>query len=127
MDNEEKMQYLANIYYLVRADGKVERMEEKLYDYIAKGIEAGYFESLKAKERAQKEGFTIKYPGRWSDRVRCVEDMLLAAYADKRLHELEQKILLQYANEIGIRKDQFKVIMDETKARLKELQGKVIF
>ena len=120
MDNEEQIQYLANIYHLVRADGQIDRLEEKLIDEIAKGVKAGYFEAIKARDMSEKEDFLIKYPDRWSDRIRCIEDMLLVAYSDKKLHALEKKVLLEYARQLGISQKQFDIIKKETKARLKK-------
>jgi uncharacterized tellurite resistance protein B-like protein len=126
MENEEKIQYLANVYYLAMADGKVDRIEEKLFDHIAKGVKGGYFETLKAMDLAKTEGFEVKYPLRLSDRIKCVEDLLLVAYADEKLHEMEKKIVMEFANELGIYKDQFLMIKEETKKRLKVLRGKLL-
>jgi len=126
MENEEKIQYLANVYYLAMVDGKVEHIEERLFDYIAKGIQAGYFETLKAMDLAQTPDFEVKYPMRLSDRIKCVEDLLLIAYADEKLHEMEKKIVLDYANHLGIHKEQFVMIKEETMKRLKVLKQKLM-
>ena len=126
MERDEQVQYLANIYYVARVDGQVDRLEEKLIDHIAKGIQAGYFETYKGKDESEKEDFSIKYPKRWSDRIRNVEEMLLVAFADEKLHSLEKKILMEYANHLGINQTQFKVIREETKKRLAELKGSLI-
>ncbi|MCP4710738.1 MAG: hypothetical protein GY869_19100 [Planctomycetes bacterium] len=126
MENEEKIQFLANVYYLAMVDGQVERLEERLFDYIAKGIQAGYFETLKAMDLAKTADFEVKYPMRLSDRIKCVEDLLLIAYADDKLVEVEKKIVLDYANHVGIHKDQFVTIKDETVKRLKVLKQKLL-
>jgi uncharacterized tellurite resistance protein B-like protein len=122
MTNDEKIQYLANIWYLALVDGKAERIEDKILDVIARGIDAGYFETIKAKGRATQEGFTLQYPARLSDRIRNVEDILLMAYADKKLESLEKKILIDYANHLDITKEQLAAIQQETKARLKDIR-----
>ena len=40
MEDDQRAHYLANIYFLVRADGSVDRLEEKLFERIAKDIGA---------------------------------------------------------------------------------------
>ena len=122
MNDEEQIQYLANIWYVALVDGQAERIEDKMLDVIAKGIKAGYFETIKAKQRGAEEDFTLQYPSRLSDRIRNVEDMLLMAYADKKLESLEKKILIDYANSLDITKEQLAAIQQETKARIKDIR-----
>jgi len=122
MTEQEQIQYLANLCYLARADGDVDRIEEKLLDEMARGIGAGYFEVRKAMDLSAQEGFTITIPERWSDRVRTIEDMLLLAYMDKRLHHLEKELILDYANKVGITDKQIKLIQKQTKERLKKVK-----
>ena len=124
MDYEEKIQYLANIYHLVRADGRVSSVEEKVMAEVAKGIGVGYLETRKGLDRAIEKDFAFKYPARWSERVRNIEDMLLAAYADDKLHPPEKEVLLEYAKNLGINQKQFNIIKKETKERLAELRSK---
>ena len=120
MTSDEKIQYLANIYYVMKVDGNVDRVEDKLLDDIAKGIDAGYFEISRAKDMTGKEGFAIRYPSRWSDKIRSMEDMLAAALADEKLHHLEKKLMTDYATNLGIDQKQMNLISKETKARLKK-------
>ena len=122
MTDDEQIQYLANIWYIALVDGQAERIEDKMLDVIAKGINAGYFETIKAKQRAAKENFTLQFPSRLSDRIRNVEDMLLMAYADKKLESLEKKILIEYANSLDITKEQLVAIQQETKTRMKDIR-----
>ena len=122
MTDDEQIQYLANIWYVALVDGQAERIEDKMLDVIAKGIKAGYFETIKAKQRAAEDGFTLQYPSRLSDRIRNVEDMLLMAYADKKLESLEKKILIDYANSLDITKEQLAAIQQGTKARMKDIR-----
>jgi uncharacterized tellurite resistance protein B-like protein len=123
MTSDEKIQYLANIYYVVKVDGEVERVEENMFEEVAKGIDAGYFERSRAKEMMEKEGFAIRYPKRWSDRIRSMEDMLLVAISNEKLHKLEKKIMTDYAKNLDIDQKQMNLITKETKARAKEMKG----
>ncbi len=120
MTQDEQVQYLANIYYLARADENFEVEEDYLLQEIAKGIGAGYLETRKALDLSITDDFKIKFPARLSERLRNLEDMLLVAYYDKKLHEMEKKIITAYAKHIDITKQQFETIQREVKNRLKE-------
>ncbi|MBN1846897.1 MAG: hypothetical protein JW810_14520 [Sedimentisphaerales bacterium] len=122
MTEQQKIQYLANVWCAALADGNAERIEDKVLDGIAKGIAAGYFETIKAKQLGGQADFAVQPPQRLSDRIRNVEDMLLMAYADKKLAGPEKTLLIEYANRLGITKDQLAVIQQETKARLQEIK-----
>ena len=123
MTQNEQIQYLANIYYLARADENFEVEEDYLLQDIAKGISAGYLETRKALDLSMTSDFKIKFPARLSDRIKNLEDMLLVAYYDKKLHEMEKKIILTYAKHLDITKEQFEIIQNETKKRLKKSIG----
>jgi len=55
-----------------------------------------------------------------SERIRNLEDMLFLAYCDKALHELEKKILVDFARQIGITQEQINMIRKEAKARFRK-------
>ena len=123
MTEEERVGYLANIFYMVRVDGDVKRVEEKVFEKIGKDIGAGYYEMSKAEEQSKAEGFKIKIPVRLSDRIRMIEDMLVIAYSDEQLHGLERKLLSGYARELSLPREQLDRITKESKSRLKEMKA----
>ena len=123
MDNEAKIQYLANIYHLVRADGQVKTTEEDVMETVAKGIGVGYLETRKALDLSMEKDFATVNPKRWSDRIRNVEDMLLVAYADHKLSSTEKQVLGEFANKLGISQKQFDMIKEETKGRFREMKS----
>ena len=43
--------------------------------------------------------------------------MLLVAYCDQRLHDLEKRIIIDFAKQIGITQEQIMTIRSEAKAR----------
>lgn len=118
MNQQEQIQYLANIYYLARADKDFEVEEDYLLQEIAKDIGAGYLETRKALDLSMSDDFKIKFPIRLSDRIANLEDMLLVAYYDKELHKMEKELILAYAKQLGISKEQFDIIRGEVKKRL---------
>ena len=121
MTQQEQIQYLANLYYLAGADRNFEVEEDYILQDIAKGIGAGYLETRKALDRSLEKDFTVKLPERFSEKFRCLEDMLFVALSDKKLHQMEKQIILTYAKKLGINQEQFDIIREETKERLKEI------
>jgi len=126
MNDEDRVKYLANIYHLLMADGEVDRLEERVFEEIRRDLHAGYFESSKAKEMAEKEGFQVQMVGRWSDRVANFEDMLFAAYCNGVFEKTEKKAIQRYARQLGINQAQFDLIKQEAKHRYAEFKEKTI-
>ena len=124
MNKQEQVRYLANIYYLLIADGGVDRIEEDVFEEIRRDVGAGYFEKQEAMELARKDGYQVRLVGRWSDRVRNLEDMLFSAYCNGALDVAEKKVVQQCAGQLGIDQRQFAVIQEETKRRYDEYKGK---
>ncbi|MFA6186873.1 MAG: hypothetical protein WC770_06670 [Phycisphaerae bacterium] len=122
MNNDEQIQYLANIYYLARCDGRFEVEEDYLLQEIARGIGAGYLETRKALDKAMADGFEVKFPSRFSDKIRNFEDMLLVAYYDNKLEQMEKKIIVSYTKRLEIEQKQIDIIKEETKQRLKDFK-----
>jgi uncharacterized tellurite resistance protein B-like protein len=120
MTQDEQIQFLANIYYLARADENFQVEEDYLLQEIAKGIGAGYLETRKALDMSMAQDFKIKFPVRLSERIRNLEDMLAVAYHDKKLHEMEKKIITAYAKHLDITKEQFETVRQEVKKRLQD-------
>ena len=120
MTQDQQIQYLANIYYLARADKDFQVEEDYLLQDIAKGIGASYLETRKALDLSMADDFKIKLPAVFSDRIRNLEDMLMVAYYDKTLQEMEKKIITAYAKHLDITKEQFQTVQQEVKKRLQD-------
>ncbi len=91
MNDEETIKYLANIYYVVASDGEVERIEERVFEEIARDIRAGYLDRKEAMKLAESEGLQMHVAARLSDRIRNLEDMIFAAYCNGTLEPTEKK------------------------------------
>jgi uncharacterized tellurite resistance protein B-like protein len=124
MNKEEKVQYLANVYHVLLADGQVDRMEERAFEDISRDVGAGYFERREAMERAAQQGYRASPAGRWSQRIRNLEDMLFAAYSNGVLDAAEKTTVKQYAGQLGIDQKQFDRVIRETKERYAEFKEK---
>jgi len=124
MNKEEKVGYLANIYQLLMSDGVVDRLEEKAFEEISKDIGAGYFERRSGMEAAREDGFVAKPVGRWSDRIKNLEDMLYAAICNGVVDAAEKRLIKEFGGNVGISQEQFDVIKEETRARYAEYKAK---
>jgi uncharacterized tellurite resistance protein B-like protein len=120
MTQQEQIQYLANLYYLAGIDSNFEVDEDYILQEIAKGIGAGYLETRKALDLSGQKDFAVKLPIRYSEKFRCLEDMLFVAMSDDKLHELEKQIIVSYSKKLGVNQEQLDLIRSETKQRLKE-------
>ena len=120
MTQQEQIQYLANIYYLAGIDSNFEVEEDYILQEIAKGIGAGYLETRKALDLSVQKDFAIKLPIRYSEKFRCLEDMLFVAMSDAKLHAMEKQVIISYSKKLGINQEQLDQIRSETKQRLKE-------
>ena len=117
MDKQQAVDYLVNIYAVLASDGDVERSESRVFEVIAKEIGAGFFERKKAIEAYEETKATATLSGRWSDKVRNLEDMLFAAYCNGALAPDEKGIVVAQARVLGIEKEQLTVIKTEAKQR----------
>ena len=120
MKNEERVKYLANLYCVLIADDATDRVEETVFEEISRDIGAGYFERREAMEMAKNEGLQVQLADRLSQRIRNLEDMLFMAYCDDALAPTEKKLIMEYANSLGISQEQLKMVNEEAKRRYTE-------
>ena len=120
MNRQEQVRYLANVYCVLKADGNVQRVEEQAFEVIARDIGAGYFERRRAVELAQPKDYSLQLVGRWSDRIRNLEDMLYAAFCNGIVQKVETGPIKGFAARLGITQEQLDLIKRETKSRYKQ-------
>ncbi len=123
MTEQEQILYLANIFHVARADGRVEVIEDGVAEAMAAGIGAGYLETRKALDLSLEKDFTVCLPGRFSERIRNLEDMLAMAYADADLHSEEKAAVIAFAKQVGVTQEQLRTIQGEVKKRVKKVRG----
>jgi len=122
MNREETVGYLANIYAVVAADGDVDRVEERIFETIAREIGAGYFERKQAIDKTKEDELPACLELRWSDQIRNLEDMLFVAYCDGTLEPTEKQAIVTYANFLSISQHQLSVIREDAKRRFSEFK-----
>ena len=122
MKREETVDYLANIYAVVAADGEIDRVEERVFESIAREIGSGYFERKQAIARLAEQNLPVALELRWSDQIRNLEDMLFVAYCDGTLDPTEKQVIVNYANVLNITQSQLSVIRADAKRRFAEFK-----
>ena len=120
MTEEQRIQYLANIFHVARADGRVDGVEDTTSEQIAEGIGGGYLETRKGLDLALEKDFAVQLPQRLSDRIRNLEDMFMLACCDQGFDAMEKEIIIDFAKQIGITQDQLNAIRREVKAELSQ-------
>jgi len=117
MDRQEKVRYLANICHALIADGGVDQIEQQFLEQISDDIGAGFLDKEEALRLARGPGYQVRPVGRWSQRIRNLEDMLLAAYSNGVLEPTEKKNIKEYARQLGISQEQLDLIRKESEGR----------
>lgn len=123
MNRQDQVSYLANVYHVLKADGKVERVEERAFEVIARDIGAGYFERRNAVESAQQEGYSVQLVGRYSDRLRNLEDMMFAAFCNGVVEQTEAQPIKEFAKRLGTTQEQLNLVKRESKGRYAEFKA----
>ena len=123
MDKDQQVKYLANIYAVIAADGDVDRLEDRVFEQISRGIKAGYFERKQAQENAVAGGLPAELDSRWSDQIRNLEDMFFAGLCDDSLESAEKKVIVAFARTLGISQKQLDRIRAESRQRYEDFQA----
>lgn len=122
MNQQEQIQYLANIYFLAGADNNFSVIEDVALIKIAESIGGGYLETRKALDVSMEAGFKIKLPQLKDDRLRNLEDIMLVAFVDNKLVETERDIIMSFAKKIGISSKELVEIKNKAMERSKEIK-----
>jgi uncharacterized tellurite resistance protein B-like protein len=117
MNEEEKTRYLSNVYLVIAADGDVDEDEQRLFGSIAREIQADHGVRWEATKLAVGGEVQRHVSDRWSDRIRNLEDMILAVYCDGQIDPSEKQLVVDYGKQLGIDQSQLNQIKQEAKRR----------
>jgi len=119
MTNEEKVQYMANVALICAIDGKVSPLETLAIESIRRQIGASESDLHEALAAVGGGNYQISPAGRFSDKVRNLEDIILVSLADGDFAKSEKSEVLSFAKTIKVTQDQLTEILSESKQRLK--------
>ena len=119
MTEDELVTYLANIVLISRVDGKLTSSEEEALESIRQELKARKSDLNKAIKIIDKNEHKITPVGRFSEKIRNLEDMLYTSLSDHELSDTERSEILSFAKLIKINQGQINEIIVETKNRIK--------
>jgi uncharacterized protein with PIN domain len=93
--------------------------------HICRGIGAQETHMQEAIRLVQSGGQKIKAVGRFSDKVRNLEDMICMSVSDGELPAAEKKLILSFAKAIHVTQEQVNQILSESKDRLDLQRGEM--
>ena len=123
MNAEEVHGYLANVLAVARSDGVLSPQEETAIEDVRNEIGAKKKDLKDAQKLAQREDFQPTPVGRYSERIRNLEDMVFMSLVDGEFDSLEKQTILAFAKQLGITQAQVNRIMSESKTRSKSKQA----
>jgi uncharacterized tellurite resistance protein B-like protein len=110
--------YIANIIKIAQIDGKLHPKEQAALEKICENL-ATDKKVIEASIKMVANGDYTPLPvGRFSDKVRNLEDMLYVALVDGELSKVEKEEMLTFAKKVNITQDQLKIILTETKIKI---------
>lgn len=110
--------YLANVITIANADNEIKSNEMDVIGNIGEKLGADETIIQSAMKMAAGDRFRMIPVGRFSDKVRNLEDIMLTAMIDGELSESEKKVVVSFAKQIKISRDQLKIIAAETKLKI---------
>ncbi|MCD6298252.1 MAG: zinc-ribbon domain-containing protein [Deltaproteobacteria bacterium] len=125
MNKEDMVPYLANVALISVADGEFNPDEAKAIDSIRQEIGASEQELHEALNIVARGGHNISSVGRFSDRVRNLEDMIFVSLSDGNLDKKQKPEILSFAKAIKISQTQLTQLLSEAKLRVKPQSGPI--
>lgn len=119
MTNEDIVQYVTNVVLISAVDGVLSPTEAKAIESICEEIGASENDLDKAVRAVREGDHQIKPVGRFSDRVRNLEDMIFISISDGEISKSEKPEILSFAKAIKLTQEQLKEILSEARLRVK--------
>jgi hypothetical protein len=118
MTEDQMVIYLANVARVAAIDGEFNPSEAKTIVSICQEIGATEAVLQKSLTVISGGGYTLFPVGRFSDKVRNLEDMILVSLKDGELVESEKSAVLSFARAIKIDPDKFDEMVSESRVRV---------
>ncbi|MDT8390567.1 MAG: zinc-ribbon domain-containing protein [Lentisphaeria bacterium] len=118
MDKKQIPTYLANVLSVARADNVIADSEQVALDTLCAEIGAKKTDLKKAEKLVASTDFVPQPVGRFSDRVRNVEDMIFVSLMDGDLGEAETAIIVSFIKKTELNQEIVDGLMAEGQARV---------
>jgi Zn finger protein HypA/HybF involved in hydrogenase expression len=110
--------YLANIIKILQMDGKLHPKEQDALGKVFERLQVDKNTLEEAVKEVAKGRYFVMPVGRFSDKIRNLEDMLYVALVDGELSATEKDEMLAFVEKIGLTDEQVKTILTETKIKI---------
>ncbi len=110
--------YLANIIKISQMDGTMHPKEQEALGKVFERLNVDQNAMEEAVKEAARGKYIIMPVGRFSDKVRNLEDMLYVALVDGELSATEKDEMLAFVKKIGLSNEQVKTVLTETKIKI---------
>jgi uncharacterized tellurite resistance protein B-like protein len=118
MTREERITYLGNVVQVAGADGEVSPREGEAIERVRKELDASADDLAEALQSVARGTHSIAPVGRFSDRIRNLEDMIFVAVCDGRFSGEEKPEVVSFAREVGVSQTQLNAILKEARERV---------
>jgi len=118
MTGEETIRYLANVALIAAADGSLKALEAQAIEQVREELGASKKELHEALQKVAKGDYAVEAVGRYSEKIKNLEDMILVALADRNLSPAERPEILSFARKLHLNQEQLRILLSETKQRL---------
>jgi len=126
MRSKELINYLANLITIASADGFIDKKEGAGIERVYKEINAKKTDLEEAKRTTKKRDYQLTPVGRYSERLRNLEDMIFVALSDNDLSDSERSVILSFAKAIGAKQEQINTILSESITRFRTYNATII-
>ncbi|MBF0244063.1 MAG: TerB family tellurite resistance protein [Planctomycetes bacterium] len=120
MNKDEKIAFIANVIAVARADGKLMDQEKQAISRIAAQNQIFQKEVDQGRLLSKSPDFVPEPTGRFSDRIRNLEDMAYVAMSDRDFDPSEKEMVKLFAKRIELSQEQLSIILDQSVARYKQ-------
>ncbi len=126
MTGKELVRYLANLIMVSKADGSMGEEEQEAIAWAFEEIHARETDFEEAKTITENGDYQATPAGRYSERIRNLEDMIFVALSDSALSEPEKVLIRSFAKAIGAKKGQIDTIVSEAITRFRTYKATII-
>jgi uncharacterized tellurite resistance protein B-like protein len=126
MRGKDLISYLANLITIATADELISKEEESAIERVYKEINAKETNLKEAKMITKKGDYQVTPVGRYSERIRNLEDMIFVALSDSDLSDSEKNVILTFAKAIGAKQEQINTILSESITRFRNYNATIV-
>ncbi len=118
MNDQQRVQFMANLFYVLYSDSNISKTEEQVFNRFAMQISAKRPHLDLAVENARAPKFELSFPFRFADAIFNLEAMLITVLIDKKLDINEKKAIQAAKQKLELSEAQFERVVEDARAYL---------